>query len=187
MMNGTRFRNAAWACFLSAVLGAALLPSFTHTQSRSLQIAIPIVSLALYIYFMTAFRALLNARLGYAGADLTIFFLVIAFCGLVASSVLDEFGAAFLPISTLLVVGSSVVAGIFCIVLGIQLLRFMKTLRWLGLAFSILMVLQGFFFATVVWIAIGILVAIPADLVLGLIFYRYARHNHTPVRADAVA
>jgi len=187
MMDETRYRYAALACFASALLGAALLPSFTHTESEVLQIGIPIVSLALYIYIMLSFRHLLATRLQYTGANATIALLIAGFSSLVTASVLDEFGTVFLPLSTVLVVGGAVLAGIGCIVLGIQLIRLMKALRWTGLALTVLLVLEGFFFVTVVWIAVGIVVAIPAELVLGLVFFRYTRHHDAPLRANAVA
>lgn len=187
MTDETRYRYAALACFASALLGVALLPSFTHTQSKVLQIGIPILSLALYIYFMLSFRHLLTNRLQYTGANPTIALLIAGFGSLVAASLLDELGVFFLPLSTVLVVGGAVLAGLGCIVLGIQLIRLMKVLRWSGLALTVLLVLEGFFFVTVVWIAIGILVAVPAELVLGLIFFRYARNHDAPLRANAIA
>lgn len=170
-----RFRMASWACFLSAALGLAFLPSFFSSEARLLQIGIPIVSLALYIYYMRAFRALLSERLGFAGANLVITLLIVGMGGVALSSVLDEISHALVPVAIVLAPASLIVVGVSSVVLGaVLIMRLSRELRWMGIALGILLIFQGLFFTSIVWLALGIEVAVLADVALGLLFRRYA-------------
>ena len=171
-----RFLMASWACFLSAALGLAFLPSFFSSETRFLQIGIPIVSVALYIYFMSAFRALLSERLGFAKANLVITLLIVGMTGVAVSSILDEISLALVPVSIVLAPASLIVVGVSSVILGLVLLmRLTREFRWMGIALGIFLIFQGLFFTSIVWVAFGIEMAVLADLALGLVFRRFSR------------
>lgn len=175
VMSVTSFRLAASACFLSALLGTAFLPSFVFTDSQLLQIGIPVVSLGLYAFFMSAFGRLLTGPLGVPGTRLLIPLLIAGHLGLVVASVLDEISLSFLPFSVGLVLASSVAVGLLLMILGVRLFQVRKATGPVGLVLSILLIAQGICFASVVWISAAILIAVAADVALGILFLTWIR------------
>lgn len=168
-MSSNRLRAASTACFASAVLGALFLPSFVLTESQALQVAIPLASLGLYMFFMLTFRNILIERLSFHRANRLIPVLIAGHAALATASVLDEIAVALIPMSLVLAVGGCFVAGVSAILLGIRLLPIRSGLGNQGIAYAILQVCIGVSFATVYLIPVAIGLSVLSDMTLGTI------------------
>ena len=173
-MESNRLRWAAAACLASALLGAALLPSFVFTESLVLQLGIPLVSLALYLFILFTFRDLLMERFGFPLPGWLFAGLVVGHAGLVVSSVLDEVVPGLIPLSIGLVWTSSFIVCVSLVVFGILVLRIGPRFGILGRAWAVFAILEGLLFGTLVFMASAILIAVLADLILGTLFFKAA-------------
>lgn len=187
MMETHRLRLAAGACFLSAVLGVAYLPSVAQGPSQWLANGIALVSLALYVFIIVTLRDGLFHLFGYEIPRWLITVLILGHAGLVVSSSVDEVAPSVAPVAVGIVWGSIVVVAVGLVVLGIKLLSLRSELGIVGTVFSILVILEGLLFATMVFMANAILVAVLADVMLGLLFLRLADARHRPGLEGQVA
>jgi hypothetical protein len=185
-MTSNLLRTAALACLVSALLGAALLPSFALSDSQPLQIAIPLLSLALYLVILFTFQGLLRERFDFPIPRWLLVGLVAGHTALVAASVVDEIGLVLVPLSIILAWAGSLVTAVSLVVFGSRLLRIRRPLGVLGTTWAILTIVEGLLFGTIVFMASAILIAVVADLVLCAFFFRAAGdRSAVPLRQPA--
>lgn len=174
MREALRLRLAAGACFLSALLGAAYLPSVVRGEDQWLANGIALVSLALYVFILLTLREALARLYGHDIPRWLVAILIAGHAGLVISSSIDDVSPLAAPVAIGLVWLSAFATAVGLFVLGFRLLGLRRELGALGVTFSALVMLEGMLFATMVFMANAILVAVLADAVLGLLLLRLA-------------
>jgi len=190
-MDAKQYNIAGWLAITAAALAPpnVILSLLADTALRRSPLRFPVmliglliglVGMALAIYVLTRFRALLNERLRYHGVDTlitVIIVLVLAITGVATVGKLvispDTPPLAALPFLALMLL-LTVPSGILGAIVGFRLLQLEENAYGLLRPYAILSIIEGFLFATFILAPVAMVFLAAEHVVLGMMFLRAA-------------
>jgi hypothetical protein len=181
-----RYSLAGWLAIVSAVLlvpeiGLAVFLGFISSGLDILVAPIHIVNLAIGIYILYVFRRLLNQQFHFRATDVLITVLILVnvvffFVGLLELAV-NTIGLALLSEHELSLVTMVLFVpfSLLTIVFGVVLLKLKDDLFGLLKPYAYTTIASGVCGATIILAPIGLLAAVAALVMLGMIFLRAKR------------
>lgn len=178
-----RYALAGWLSIASAVLlvpeiGLSVLLKFLASGLEALIAPLHVVNLAIGIFVLYMFRSLLNERYNFHGVDIPIMILICTNIVFFILGLFDLFsgiimGAAALALGiSVLTMVLFVLFSIVNIVFGVMLLKLKNDLFGLLKPFAYMTIASGVLGATVILAPLGLIAAVAALVILGMIFLR---------------
>jgi len=177
--DAAHLKLAGWLSITNGILTipisamSVFLVSQPDSSAKLLNMILGGVSFILFIFVFLSLKGLLNARFGFHDTDIFITMLIwlnalsLAFPFLELFPALDKLAEVVPLVLTELI-------GIVLIIFGIRLLRVPDTLHGLLKPFVYTSIATGVCFVSIVLMLVGLLVGIAADIILGVIFLRFA-------------
>jgi len=178
-----RYALAGWLAIASAVLlvpeiGLSILLKFLGSGLEVLIAPLHVVNLAIGIFVLYMFRSLLNERYNFHGVDIPIMILICTNIVFFVLGLFDLFsgiimGAAALQLGvSVLTMVLFVLFSIVNIAFGVMLLNLKDDLFGLLKPYAFTTITSGALGATVILAPLGLIAAVAALVILGMIFLR---------------